>query len=141
MDQVSSYLTIGILGAIGVLFLFGFLRGLRKGFYKSLMDLGFVALCLIASIMIAKSITNTLTDIAGLTDILMSVKGSVPDLAPTIDSALEMIAQLGDNEAMINVLLALPAALITPILFIPVYIILGILIKIPKLIIDRKSVV
>ena len=137
MDQISSYLTIGILGAIGVLFLFGFLRGLRKGFYKSLMDLGFVALCLIASIMIAKSITNTLTDIAGLTDILMSVKGSVPDLASTVDSALEMIAQLGDNEAMINVLLALPAALITPILFIPVYIILGILIKIPKLIIER----
>ena len=137
MDQISSYLTIGILGAIGVLFLFGFLRGLRKGFYKSLMDLGFVALCLIASIMIAKSITNTLTDIAGLTDILMSVKGSVPDLAPTVDSALEMIEQFGDNEAMINVLLALPAALITPILFIPVYIILGILIKIPKLIIER----
>ena len=137
MDQINSYLTIGILGAIGVLFLFGFLRGLRKGFYKSLMDLGFVALCLIASIMIAKGITNTLTDIAGLTDILMSVKDSVPDLAPTVDSALEMIEQFGDNPEMINVLLALPAALITPVLFIPIYIILGILIKIPKLIIER----
>ena len=140
MDQISSYITLGILGAIGILFLFGFLRGLRKGFYKSLMDIGFVVLCLIVSILIAKSITNTLTDIAGLTDILMSVKGSVPDLAPTVDSALEMIEQFGDNPEMINVLLALPAALITPIVFIPIYILLGILIKIPKLIIERVVV-
>lgn len=137
MDQISSYITLGILGAIGVLFLFGFLRGLRKGFYKSLMDIGFVVLCLIVSILIAKGITNKLTDVAGLTDILASVKNSVPDLAETVDSILEYIDQIGDNQAMINVLLALPAALITPIVFIPIYILLGILIKIPKLIIER----
>lgn len=137
MDQISSYITIGILGAIGVLFLFGFLRGLRKGLYKSLMDVGFVALCLIVSVLVAKGITNKLTDIAGLTDILASVKESVPDLAPTVDSVLELTNQLGDDQAMINVLLALPAALITPIVFIPIYILLGIIIKIPKLIIER----
>lgn len=137
MDQISSYITLGILGAVGVLFLFGFLRGLRKGLIKSLMDVGFVALCLIVSVLVAKGITDKLTDVAGLADILASVKNSVPDLAPTVDSVLELINQLGDNQAMINVLLALPAALITPVVFIPIYILLGILIKIPKLIIER----
>ena len=135
--ELGSIITIGILGAIGIFFLFGFLRGLRKGFYKSLMDIGFVALCLIISIIVSKAITNAFADIEGLREILITAKEKIPDLASTVDSVLEYMDQISDNAAMINVLLALPAALITPIVFIPVYILLGIIIKIPKLIIER----
>ncbi|MBQ9744772.1 MAG: CvpA family protein [Clostridia bacterium] len=133
----SSIITIGFLAVVGVLFLFGFLRGLRKGFYKSLMDIGFVVLSVIVSIIISKALTNKLADVEYLKETLITLKDKVPDMASTVDSVLEYINQLSGDPAMINVLLALPAALLTPIVFIPVYILFGILIKIPKLIIER----
>ncbi|MBQ8392213.1 MAG: CvpA family protein [Clostridia bacterium] len=137
MDSINSIITIGFLAAVGVLFLFGFLRGLRKGFYKSLMDIGFVVLSVIVSIIISKALTNKLADVEFLKETLITLKDKVPDMASTVDSILEYINQLSGDPAMINVLLALPAALLTPIVFIPVYILFGILIKIPKLIIER----
>ena len=140
MEQVSSYITLGVLGVIAVLFIFGFLRGLRKGFYKSLIDMGFVVLCLIVSIMVAKGITNSIADIEGMRDMLITLKEKLPDMAETVNGLLEYIDEVAENPEMINIILALPAALITPIIFIPIYILLGIIIKIPKLIIERVIV-
>ena len=97
MEQISSYITLGVLGVIGVLFLFGFLRGLRKGFYKSLIDLGFVALCLIASVLVAKGITNSIADIEGMRDMLITLKEKMPDMAETVNGLLEYIDEVAEN--------------------------------------------
>jgi len=137
MENIGSIVTIGILAAVGVLFLFGFLRGLRKGLWKSLTDLGFVIVCLFLSILISKWITNSIMDISKMAEVLESLKGSMPDMAPTIDSVLEYINSVQDNAGMISAILAIPAALITPIVFMLVHIVLGIIIKIPKLILQK----
>ena len=136
--DIGLITTLAIFGLAGILFLFGFLRGLRKGLWKSLMDLGFVVVCLIISILVAKGITNAIVDIEKFKEILISVKESLGgDAAETIDSLMEYVDQGLENPEMINAVLAIPAALITPIVFIIVHILLGIIIKIPKLIIER----
>lgn len=136
--DIGLITTLAIFGLTGILFLFGFLRGLRKGLWKSLMDLGFVVVCLIISILVAKGITNSIVDIEKFKEILISVKESLGgDAAETIDSLMEYVDQGLENPEMINAVLAIPAALITPIVFIIVHILLGIIIKIPKLIIER----
>ena len=137
MENIGSIVTYGILGAVGVLFLFGFLRGLRKGLWKSLTDLGFVILCLFLSIFISKGITDAIMDISKVAEALESLKGSLPDMASTIDSVLEYINSVQDNPGMISAILAIPAALITPIVFMLVHVLLGIIIKIPKLILEK----
>ena len=137
MENIGSLVTLAILAAFGVLFLFGFLRGLRKGLWKSLTDLGFVIVCLFLSIFISKGITNSIMDIGKMAEVLEKLKGSMPDMATTIDSALEYINSVQDNPEMISAILAIPAALITPIVFMLVHILLGIIIKIPKLILQK----
>jgi len=137
--DIGTITTLVIFGLIGILFLFGFLRGLRKGLWKSLMDLGFVILCLVISILVAKGITNTFVDIEKFTELLTTAREKVGDgeLATTIDGLMEYINKGLEDPAMVNAVLAIPAALITPIVFIVVHILLGIIIKIPKLIIER----
>ncbi len=137
MQDLGSIATIGIFGAAGVLFLFGFLRGLRKGLWKSLTDIGFVIVCLFLSIFISKWITNTIIDVNKVGDLLASLKSSLPELSSTIDSVMEYVDKVKDNPGMVSAILAIPAALITPIVFIVVHILLGIIIKIPKLILQR----
>ena len=139
--EIGSITTIVIFGLMGFLFLFGFLRGLRKGLWKSLMDLGFVILCLIISILVAKGITNTYVDLEKFEELLLTVKENLSgDIATTIDSLLEYVEQGRENPEMAKAVLAIPMALITPIIFILVHILLGIIIKIPKLIIERLIV-
>ena len=110
MENIGSIVSLGILGAVGVLFLFGFLRGLRKGLWKSLTDLGFVIVCLFLSIFISKGITDAIMDISKVAEALESLKGSLPDMASTIDSALEFINSVQDNPGMVSAILAIPAA-------------------------------
>ncbi len=136
--DIGSITTLVVFGLIGILFLFGFLRGLRKGLWKSLMDLGFVVICLIISILVAKGITNAFVDIEKFKDILISAEDILG--SDTVDSLMEYVDQGLENPEMINAVLAIPAALITPIVFILVHILLGIIIKIPKLIIERVVV-
>ena len=137
MQNIGSIVTMGILGAFAVLFLFGFLRGYRKGLWKSLTDLGFVIVCLFLSILISKGITNALIDIEKMAEMLEKLKTSMPDLASTLDSVMEYINSVKDNPGMVSAILAIPAALITPIIFILVHILLGVIIKIPKLILQK----
>ena len=136
--DIGSITTLGIFGLLGIMFLFGFLRGLRKGLWKSLMDLGFAILCLIISIIVAKGITNVFVDLEKMKEILVSLEGVLG--SDTVNSLMEYIEQGIENPEIISAILAIPAALITPIVFILVHILLGIIIKIPKLIIERVVV-
>ena len=96
--EIGSITTIVIFGLMGLLFLFGFLRGLRKGLWKSLMDLGFVILCLIISILVAKGITNTYVDLEKFEELLLTAKENLSgDIATTIDSLLEYVEQGREN--------------------------------------------
>ncbi len=135
MMEIGSIITIGILAFIGVLFLFGFLRGMRKGLYKSLVDLGFVFVCLILSILISKGITSGIADVESFAGMLESLRGTLG--AETTDSILQFVDQVKDDPGMINAVLAIPAAIITPIVFIVVHILLGLIVKIPKLILEK----
>ena len=135
--EVGTLITIITLGSIGVLFFIGFLRGLRKGFYKSLMDVGFMALSLIAAIFVAKTVTNYLADIEFMKELLNELQVLVPELESTISGILEYVTQFEENPEMINVVLALPAALLTPFFFIIVYLVVILIVKIPKIIIER----
>ena len=132
---IGSIITIGILASIGVLFLFGFLRGMRKGLYKSLVDLGFVFVCLILSILISKGLTSGIADVESFTSMLESLRGTLG--SETTDSILQFVDQVKDDPGMINAVLAIPAAIITPIVFIVVHILLGLIVKIPKLILEK----
>jgi len=97
--------------------------------------LGFVFVCLILSILISKGLTSGIADVESFTSMLESLRGTLG--SETTDSILQFVDQVKDDPGMINAVLAIPAAIITPIVFIVVHILLGLIVKIPKLILEK----
>ena len=135
MESVGTIITLAILAIIVISFLFGFLRGRKKGLYKAAVDVGFVFVCLILSIFIARGITKGIANVDTFVSLLESLRGTLG--AETTDSILQFVDKVKDDPGMINAILAIPAAIITPIVFIFVYAIFSLIVLIPKNILEN----
>ena len=135
--QIINWASIGLFALVAII---GFVRGIFKGTFRSLADIGFVLVNAIASIFIAKGIANLLISpervygwMITLNERLESeaIANAITSLEPYLAEG-ELLTTVDLSQAM-----ALPIAIVTPILFLIVFFVLGIIIKIVKTIIQK----
>lgn len=123
-----------------VIILLGLLRGLRKGLYKSIADVIFVIIGAALSFVIARLVSQTFTDVNKLASLLESVKKLFSKFSVVVDfieTVQAYLAEFAGAEGAVNLIMTIPVVIICPILFSVIYILLGIILKIPKLLIER----
>ena len=122
--------------AVALVAVYGLLRGLRKGLYKSLIDLGVFLITAIASIFIAKALSKALVNVEKLQGILTTLCEWFPDMSETLADLQSTITSMPED--MVSMVMVLPTVFLAPIVFIIVYFLLGFILKIPKIIIARS---
>ncbi len=130
-------ISTGILIAFAVIALFGFWRGFSKGTFRSLLDLGFLILNIFLSVLIADFIAKNVVNIE-------LVAENLPTVAPTLGLNDELINEINTYIASPEIastaaklLVAFVAVIVMPIVFMVVFIALGIILFIPKVIIQK----
>ena len=139
--DLFSIIALSIYGFFAFIFLIGFLRGLRKGFYKSMVDVVIVFVSAALSVFVVKLLAQMMTDTNMVLNILNKVQGSVGegDAYNLIESIKSFIASAPPEKDIVGGVMSLPVAIISPFLFMIVYPLLGLIIKIPKLIIESVA--
>lgn len=133
METVGTVIYI----AIAVVALYGALRGAMKGLYKSLIDLGVTIAVAFLSVWIAKTVSKTLVNEESLIQFFDWVALKIPDFAQTIGSVKEIIVDFSSDTNVVGMALSLPAVILSPIVFMILFLLIGIIIKIPKMILTR----
>ncbi|MBO5211939.1 MAG: hypothetical protein J6B60_00180 [Clostridia bacterium] len=136
----DTIISISIYASFAVALLFGFLRGLRKGLYKSLVDLALVFVCAALSVFTVKIIASALTDSGAILSILEFVQGKLDSdssVYTTIGDIIHYIETLPAEKNVAGGIMTLPVAILSPIIFMIVYTVIELLLKIPKFIIVR----
>ena len=136
-DKMTG-ISIGIYIAIAVVVVYGLLRGLRKGLYKSLIDLGVAILSIVISVFVAKLLSKALVDEQSVLQMLDSLMAQSPDMADTLIPIKETLIGISEDSNAIGMALAFPTVLLTPLIFMVVYIAVSAILKIPKLILARS---
>ena len=134
MEMVGTVIYI----AIAVVLLYGALRGAHKGLYKSLIDLGVTIVVAFLSVWIAKTVSKTLVDEASLMEFLDWASAQAPNLAETLASFKEIIVDFSSDTNLVGMILSLPAIILSPFIFMILYLVIGVILKIPKMIIARS---
>ena len=139
--DVFSIIAISIYAMFAFVFLVGFLRGLRKGLYKSMVDVVIVLLSAALSVFVVKLIAQMLTDTNMILNIITKIQDSVGegDAYDVFESIKQYIASAPADKDIVGGVMSLPVAIIAPFLFMIVYPVLGLIIKIPKLIIESVA--
>ena len=129
-------ISTGILIAVAVIAVFGFLRGFFKGTFRSLMDIAFLALNIILSLIIASIIAKNIVNVEIFAEYL-------PKIAPTLGISDELVNEVNTYltspelaSTSAKLLIALMSIIVMPLVFMVVYIVLGIILFIPKIIIQ-----
>ena len=123
---------------IGVVVLYGFLKGMRKGLYKSLIDLGVVIVAIVLSVFVAKLLAKYLVDTASLMwafDKLIELMPASSDLLLAIKNS---IVEMAARSNAIGLAMALPAIIFAPFIYMFIYLGIASVLKIPKMIIARS---
>ena len=143
MDFSAGGLQVAI-NAVYIVFavfaILGVIRGMRKGLYKSIADVIFVVLETAVSFVLARLISRIFTDIDKFNSLLDSLKGFAAKsetIVGYIEKIQEYSNQLAEAGGVVNLAMALPVVIICPILFCLIYILVGAIFKIPKLLIER----
>ena len=123
--------------AIAVVALYGVLRGAMKGLYKSLVDLGITIVVAFLSVWIAKTLSKTLVNEESLIELIDWISLKVPSLAEALGSFKEIIVDFSSDTNVIGMALSLPAIILSPFIFMILYLVLGFILKIPKMILTR----
>ncbi|MGM9665864.1 MAG: hypothetical protein ACI3XX_04935 [Eubacteriales bacterium] len=126
--------------AFAVVAVLGVLRGLMKGFYKSIVDVIFVVIEVALSFLIARLISSTFTNVDKFNSLLESVKGFASKseaIVGYIEKIQEYSYQLAEADGVVNLAMALPVVIICPLIFGFIYTVVGLILKIPKFIIER----
>lgn len=130
----AIYIVFAVVAVLGVL------RGLMKGFYKSIVDVIFVVIEAALSFLIARIISSTFTNVDKFNSLLESVKGFASKsetIVGYIEKIQEYSYQLAEADGVVNLAMALPVVIICPLIFGFIYTVVGLILKIPKLIIER----
>lgn len=114
-----------------VIALLGFLRGFFKGLFRSLVDIGFLIATMFLSVLISRWAVGHFLTMERAVSLLQS-SGILPS---NIVSILDEI-QTGATGS-VDMIFGLISIIITPIVFMVVYLVLGLIMKIPKLILQK----
>ena len=133
MDTVNIVIYI----AIAVCGIFGALMGFFKGLYKALINLAVVLATAGISFAVVKIALKTSVDEE---KILMAIDyisaNFLPD-AEFMTSVRETIVALSERGDAVGMVAALPMVFVAPLLFMIVYLVLGLIMKIPEFIVCR----
>ena len=137
---MSASVGLGLGGIFLVIAAIGFIRGMFKGTFRSLSDVVFVIFNVIASAFISKEIAKAVLSPQKLYEMLISaneklnnktVAGWISTIEPYLKDG-EFLA-----EADYSYLLALPVVILAPIIFMLVFLVIGLVLKIVKFILNR----
>ena len=124
------YLTIGVVAIIG------FLMGLAKGVYRTLFDLAFVIVNTGLAIWISKLVSKIFLSIEKIISILEFV-GDRFGMRDQTDQAIAAIQNSNVEEETAAVAMLLPVCIICAILFIFIYLLISLIMMIPKAILKQ----
>lgn len=133
VNTVSSCIIVAIV-AIGAI---GCIVGFIKGTFKSLTDLLFVALNVILSILIATMIAKNVVTVDTLKEYFPMVATNLRLDQSIIDEVNGYITSPELNSTAIALLLAFVSVIVLPIMFMLVYLVLGVVLFIPKLLVNK----
>ena len=137
ITQIVSWASIGLFALVAII---GFIRGIFKGTFRSLADICFVLVNAIASIFIAKGIANLLISPERVYGWMKTLNESLESEA-LADTIASLEPYLAEGELLTTVdlsyVMALPIAIIAPILFLVVFFVIGVIFKIVKTIIQK----
>lgn len=122
----------------GVIALLGFVRGFFKGVAKSGLDVLFTLISTGLSVAIttaSMSLTGTPEVVNSLIESLKQQLGS-ENVLKYLTMAQEYIVGNENAQDLVNLVVAIPAILLTPLVFIFVYIAVGAVLKIPRFIVE-----
>ena len=111
----------------------GFLRGYFKGVYKTGIDLLFTILGLVISILVTKGISSLVITKEVCQNIINGLKGVFTDA--NVQEYLDMFLGYLENPNVtdtVNIAVAIPTIVLSPIIFIVVLLIVGAILKIPR---------
>ena len=134
MQNVGMILYISIV----VVALYGALRGARKGLYKSLIDIGVTIVSALLSVWISKLISKSLVSVDSLIEGIDSMISRMPDFADTLNMVKDLIIDFSTDANVVGMVLSLPAVILTPFIFMILYLVIGFVLKIPKAIVARS---
>ena len=128
-------ISTGVLIAFAVVGALGFLLGFSKGLFRSLLDIGFTALNIIISVLIATAIAKNIVDVNAISDAVSSI---APNLGQeTVDQINYYLTSPELSSKAVALVMALVTVVILPLVFLVVYLVLGIVLFIPKFIIQK----
>ena len=125
--------------AFGAFALIGFVTGLIKGLYRSILDVIFVAINAIASGVTASIVAKNVVSPEEISKVLTEIVNSAQLDPATLETVTQMqtfLTNPDSNTMAISLVMALAAVVILPIIFMLCFIVYGIVLVIPKLIIQ-----
>lgn len=132
IDSIST----GIMVAFIVIGIIGFLLGYKKGTFKSITDLVFLGLNILISILVATAIAKNVVTVE-------NVAQYFPEIAPQVGLEQGLIDEVNGyltspelSTTAVRLILALASVIVLPIYFMVTFIVFGILLFIPKVIIN-----
>ena len=115
LSTITNYVSIGVYAISGALLLFGVLLGLWRGFAKSLVRLLTIVACAAISYLIASPLTGAFSGI---------IKSTIEGQAL---GSFDLGEALGVSPTLTEIIMKLPAAFITPIVFMVLFCVLSII--------------
>lgn len=137
INEIVSYAALGLFALAALL---GFIRGIFKGTFRSLTDIAFILLNALTSALISKGIMKLIFKPSTIYSALLKVNEKIA--FEPLDSFIETIEPYMEEgaflaEAELGYILALPAVIVTPLLFMVVFFLMGFIFKIIKLIVQK----
>lgn len=138
--DIVSIVSLASLGVFALFALMGFVRGMFKGAFRSIADTVFVLLNAVASALISKGIVKLISKPKTVLGLLEKANGflkneSLTEIIDKVQPYLEDGEFLA--EAELGFVMALPAVILTPILFMIVFLLMGGIFKIIKAIVQK----
>lgn len=133
-QSISLIVTIVCVVVAGL----GFLRGFFKGVAKSGVDIAFTTVGTILTSVITWSCTSLLMSKEVLNSLLGFLKGQFysEDVQNYLTMAQDYINENPNAQDLANTVVAIPAIILTPLVFIIVYFCVGLILKIPRALIE-----
>ena len=128
---------IGIYASLAIVLIYGIFRGFRKGLYKSIVDLFLIAITAVISAIATKSFAKALINEETLIEAIDTAIESLPDLQELLLKIKDLILDLASDGNVVSMVMSLPAVMLTPLIFLVIFSVVGFVLEIPKLIICR----
>ena len=129
--------TIAIYATLICTVIGGVLLGMRRGLYKSLLDLGVTIFSIIISFFASKWISKSLLDEGKIIEFFDWIMQQAPDMVETLTPIKETFIGLSNDTNALGMAVVFPVVLLIPLIFLIVYSLISLVLKLPKAIIAR----